>query len=96
MCSNDEICDYNYEIKEALQMQSSLELSKACHDPFDYAVGLSNGAVIRFTEASFDKHTPGWIHLSEIKCGTLPFPAERGVSIRIKEIVWIMDAPEGS
>jgi hypothetical protein len=26
----------------------------------------------------------------------LPYPADRGVDVRIADIVWAMDAPEGS
>lgn len=74
---------------------------KACHDsPFDYALKLRTGEVIRFCGATIINAE--WIHLEvyamdeqpERNC--LPFPADRGIDVRIADIVWVMDAPEGS
>ena len=76
-------------------------LTKACHDNcFDYAAKLRTGEVIRFCGASVINSE--WIHLdlvSYLKQPTLnrlPYPAERGIDVRIADIVWVMDAPEGS
>ena len=75
-------------------------LAKALRDPFDYAMGLRDGTVIRFTEASME---PGseWVHINfegwhghEIV--GQPFTFERGLDVRISEIAWIADAPQGS
>jgi hypothetical protein len=79
----------------------SKALLKACHDsPFDYALKLRTGEVIRFCGATIINAE--WIHLEvyamdeqpERNC--LPFPADRGIDVRIGDIVWVMDAPEGS
>jgi hypothetical protein len=75
-------------------------LAKACSDNFDYALKLRTGEVIRFSEARLI--SSGWIHLDvmEPDCQpagpSLPYPADRGVDVRIADIVWVMDAPEGS
>lgn len=85
----------------ATAMFGSSALAKACLDNFfDYALKLRTGEVIRFTGAKMI--SPGWIHLDVMpkQCqptnNGLPFPADRGVDVRIADIVWVMDAPEGS
>ena len=74
-------------------------LAKACEDyPFDYALKLLSGEVIRFSGAAVIR--PGWIHLDllapdeqpEEDC--LPFTGRQGIDVRIDQIVWVMDAPE--
>ena len=84
-----------------LMLVGSYALAKACQDDFfDYALKLRTGEVIRFTGASMI--SPGWIHLDVMprRCqpeeNRLPFLADRGVDVRIADIVWVMDAPEGS
>lgn len=78
-------------------------LAKACLDPFDYAVKLRSGEVIRFHQAEW--HGNGWLTLKgqegigiEPTPGSpaLPFCASRGVDVRLTEILWAMDAPPGS
>ena len=75
-------------------------LAKACYDnPFDYALKLRTGEVIRFYEARVIN--PEWIHIEFIPSDQLPekripYLGERGIDIRIADIVWVMDAPEGS
>jgi len=84
-----------------LKMLGSYVLTKACQDkPFDYALKLRTGEVIRFEGAEIMQ--PGWIHLDVKPPGAqpdedcLPFMADRGIDVRIEDIVWVMDAPEGS
>lgn len=75
-------------------------LVKACYDnPFDYALKLRTGEVIRFYEARVINHE--WIHIEfDLKEQPyekrIPYRGERGIDIRIADIVWVMDAPEGS
>jgi len=76
-------------------------LAKACSDkPFDYALKLRSGEVVRFSGAEIIR--PGWIHLdvfppdAQPANNGLPFPADRGIDVRIDEILWVMDAPHGS
>jgi hypothetical protein len=83
-------------------------LAKAtADDPFDYAIGLRDGTVIRFqgAETSADM---GWVTikgsgLKIIRWGNGGnwladdrFTFERGLVIRVSEIVWATDAPQGS
>jgi hypothetical protein len=76
-------------------------LAKACTDcSFDYAVRLRTGDIIRFVGAEIINSE--WIHLDLGNClnqptsNRLAYPAERGIDVRIADIVWVMDAPEGS
>lgn len=76
-------------------------LAKACNDDnFDYALKLRTGEVVRFVGARV--LSSGWVrvYLDEHKrwdtANPFPFKADRGVDIRISEIVWVMDAPDGS
>ena len=72
-------------------------LVKACMDPFDYALKLRTGEVIGFSKAKVMNRD--WIHVS-IKTDTVKNPfgvsVSRGMDIRISDIVWVMDAPNGS
>lgn len=73
-------------------------LIKAIVDEFDYAVGLVSGEVIRFTKAE----THGdWVTLGDIDLDKSKLPAqlscpERGLDVRISQIAWACDAPQGS
>jgi hypothetical protein len=87
-------------LKQAL---GSPALAKACLDDFDYALRLKSGEVIRFTSAEW--HGNGWLTLNGIDPAEdfrpphrqdLPFPADRGVDVRLDDILWVMDAPCGS
>lgn len=76
-------------------------LAKACIDsPFDYACRLRTGEVIAFSGAKLLRD--GWIELTLKPLSDQPvinriaFPAERGLEVRVADIVWIMDAPNGS
>lgn len=83
-----------------LKVIGSIALAKACYDPFDYALKLKTGEVIRFESARFI--SPEWIHIEVMPIddqpnqNRLPYPAIRGMDIRIADIVWVMDAPMGS
>jgi hypothetical protein len=79
----------------------SKALAKACVDnPFNYALKLRTGEVIAFCGAEII--SPGWVRLEvfPMECQpdghALPYPADRGVDVRVADIVWVMDAPEGS
>jgi hypothetical protein len=68
-------------------------------NPFDYALKLRSGEIIRFSGCVI--HQSGWVTLQfeetygeQIK--ELPFSFDRGMEIRISDIVWCADAPNGS
>lgn len=76
-------------------------LTKACIDPFDYALRLRTGELIYFESASpMDGpwvHIAGVTHVADVsgqRDGGCDF--ERGLDIRIADIVWVADAPNGS
>ena len=78
-------------------------LVKACQDNyFDYALKLKSGEVIRFKGAVWRGN--GWLTLTDVvqeidmPVGQkeLPYPAARGVDVRLESILWVMDAPCGS
>jgi len=89
------------ELKSAL---GSHALAKACYDEFDYALRLRTGEVIRFRFATY--LGDGWVHLDLEGCeqsdhyplafSKLARGVDRGVDVRLSDIVWVMDAPEGS
>ena len=78
----------------------STALAKACFDSFDFAMKIRTGEVIRFTHAQVINTE--WIHLlldthpKQPKANQLAYPGERGIDVRLADIVWVMDAPEGS
>ena len=81
-------------------------LVKAVADPFDYACALRSGLVVFFAWAHPCKR--GWVHLAGIKGQSGPgvkvatawtsdsFTFERGIDVRLVDIVWVADAPYGS
>lgn len=80
-------------------------LQKACCDPFDYAMGMRNGLVFRFCEAS--PVSREWVFVDGIKRAhemhgvgePVPFEnmtMERGMYVRVAEIAWVADGPNGS
>lgn len=84
-------------------------LVKAAIDPFDYAIGLRSGAVIRFERLTFDKDPfdgkqPTFVTLIGVEEHSIRqhpgvvdiFTFDRGLVVRIDEIVWAADAPRGS
>jgi len=77
-------------------------LAKAIEDEFDYALGLRNGVVIRFGHAKISEDG-AWVHLdtptytsgSWVMSG-VEMPFERGLDVRLADVVWVADAPYGS
>jgi len=74
-------------------------LIKACFDTFDYALALRNGYVIRFEAASVSSDGK-WVHLQmdyTLHAMTgIDYSFDRGIDVRIEDILWVADAPEGS
>lgn len=78
-------------------------LLKATEDHFDYALKLTTGEVIRFTEATIHGdyvtlHPEGGVDGRgfDPSLGNRQFSCPRGVDVRVDQIVWCADAPEGS
>ena len=79
-------------------------LTKAFYDHFEYVLKLRSGEIIYFSDAR--KLRDGWIELTlstmrdtyrgKVVESSLPFPAERGIDVRLSEILWCADAPFGS
>lgn len=76
-------------------------LAKACLDcEFDYACRLRSGEVVYFRGAKV--LSGGWVELTLKPMDEQPtqnriaYPADRGLEVRVSDIVWIMDAPNGS
>jgi hypothetical protein len=71
-------------------------LLKACEDFFDYVIGLRGGETFRFASAEIHGD---YVHLD---FGGHPQDTEwrycfdHGVDVRLGEIAWCADAPEGS
>jgi hypothetical protein len=75
-------------------------LLKAVGDEFDYALGLRDGTVIRFARAAITG--PAFVRLNDIRqvdyadVARTPYSFDRGIDVRISEIAWCCDAPQGS
>lgn len=69
-------------------------LQKSFVDPFDYAVILRDGKVIEYESAQ--ETIPGWIFLSGIRSEIAGCTFDRGLEIRVDDIVACADAPHGS
>ena len=102
---NDGRLSADLELRKTEEMLASLgwppDLIKAnSDDPFDYALQLRTGTIIRFTGAS--PYGQKWVLLSGVDAieqppgFSLPYPVPRGLSVRLSDIVWVADAPEGS
>ncbi len=91
----------------ALTVPSSL-IKAAIDHPFDYALGLRSGHVIRFDGCQFhgqwvtvtllDPNLEDWNVSKGIMGPVLgtPYTFDRGIDVRLDEIVWCADAPQGS
>lgn len=85
-------------------------LGKASLDEFDYAVGLRDGTVIQFERCVFDRdHVFAWLkgvrgHSMPVARNSgarsserdTPFSFDRGLVIRLADVMWAADAPFGS
>ena len=72
-------------------------LAKAVSDnPFQYALMLRDGTIIEFGGAT--QPSAGWILLHRPKMVNRGYDSclERGIEVRLQEIVWVADAPHGS
>jgi len=86
---------------EDLMHRIPLSLKDALRTPSDYAMGLQEGTVIRFTEAFLCGE---WAHL-QVKYSdgvttkneaSDSFNFRRGIDVRLSDIVWCCDEPESS
>ena len=81
-------------------------LIKALTDSFDYALRLRTGELVFFSDAvalnrewvrlefgNLYGHAPDDINREAI---TNKFPLDRGLEVRVADIVWVADAPYGS
>jgi hypothetical protein len=86
------------EKRSDLLIAGSGVLIKSIYDNFDYALKLRTGEVIRYTEASIISND--WLHLEGARLdGGLEDENphfDRGIDVRISDIVWAKDAPYGS
>lgn len=75
-------------------------LLKAAIDPFTYALKLRTGQVWYFEDAEI--HGGDYVHLTGVTSDPNDLDAEaahvfeRGVDVRVSDIVWCADAPDGS
>lgn len=61
-------------------------LAKACSDPFFYQLKLRTGDVIDFECA--EPINSEWVHIDDYH--------PRGMDVRLADIVYVIDAPDGS
>jgi len=96
---DDDPLDWQTDEEKAFRRKYGDVMSKATYDTFDYALKLRTGEVIRFAFAT--RSGKKFLHLDVDGCEQpKPWPdgfnAERGIDVRLDDIVWIMDAPHGS
>lgn len=107
-CKEDHACtpyvdgswtDFSPTFCRACERRYPASLLKAAVDPFDYALGLRTGETVFFYELRIDGD---YVHLTYYDFGhaepdhTLQFGKERGIDVRVDDIVWCCDAPYGS
>jgi hypothetical protein len=64
-------------------------LVKACSDPFGYRLRLRTGEAIDFSQAkAIDRE---WVHLDADGLRGIDVVGERGVNVRVADIVWVCD-----
>ena len=71
-------------------------LIKACFDEFDYALGLKSGLVIQFYMATIRGLFAELLIRPDERLYVKGYLMPRGVEVRISEIEWCCDAPDGS
>ena len=85
---------------ESMPPNVPVSLYIATLDHFDFALKIRTGEVIRFSEAEICGefvhlcYRPGWDEEESVE--GLIYPCPRGVDVRISDIVWCANAPEGS
>lgn len=96
-CLKRQVSDFQG-ICDACEEKFGPHLGKALCDPFDYAIGLKNGHVFRLVGG--DVSIVGeWLIINGIEEHTVPLKSStfpRGMQLRLSEVAWIADAPEGS
>ena len=94
----DIFSDLEEQERRDLLIVGSGALAKSLHDPFDYALKLRTGEVIRYDDASLI--SKDWLHLrgARLDGGWKDENPrfDRGIDVRISDIVWAKDAPYGS
>jgi hypothetical protein len=84
-------------------------LIKSTYDPFDYALSLKDGTIIFFEYATAFGHNHEWavLRFQNMHSGSRVYEAsfnrthqiggnDRGLEVRVSEILWAADAPYGS
>lgn len=81
-------------------------IEKACCDPFEYGCCLRDGRIVYFGSAAWSEHSPQWVTLLDVKSMSPEatangrplhsFNFDRGIEVRICDIMWAADAPYGS
>lgn len=95
------------DIKDDYRKTGCHAIDKSLHDFFTYVLQLRTGIIIQYSEASLSddrqwlhleeatilkSHLSIWSHLYESKSKEFA----RGMDVRISDIVWAADCPEGS
>lgn len=71
-------------------------ISKMLCDPFDYAIGLKSGIILRVVCEQVELKGQ-WLHIPQPReIHGVPYPLCRGMQIHISQVEWVADAPEGS
>lgn len=93
----EDLDDPDLSIAPFERLRSPPSLLKATQDYFDYALKLTTGEVIRFAQA---KIHGDYVTLEPLFGEPFKFHRDyhcpRGVDVRLDQIVWCADAPEGS
>lgn len=83
-------------------------LIKSVYDPFDYALGLKDGTIIFFSHAVNYEADRRWVTVfpHDMHSGNKVYEnsfntricmgRDRGIDIRVSDIMWACDAPYGS
>lgn len=103
--------NHELQIKASMAKGIGPELSKIIEDDFFFAIGLKNGQVIRGNRATLHGDwlmVDGETTIGDLKSQqatpqyasaedrTKVWNLQRGIEVRISEIAWVADAPEGS
>jgi hypothetical protein len=104
--SLDTALDADHAVCDSCRRFYPPSLLKAAEDCFDYALRLSSGEIIRFHSAKIhgDYVTlyggdGSYDSQALVDCqqhSSMPFIFDRGLDVRVSDIVWCADAPSGS